>query len=54
MVEEKVTVNVRLTINEYDKFTFQETLEKVEKAQTKVRLSVPYAFPSSTSQKYCF
>jgi len=52
MVEEKVTVNVRLTINEYDKFTFKEMLEKVEVTE-KPRLVVPYAFPLSTSPNYC-
>jgi hypothetical protein len=53
MVKEKVTINVRFIINEYDKFTFKETLEKVE-TPTKVRFVVPYAFPSTTSPKYCF
>jgi len=53
MVKEKVTVNVRLSINEYDKFTFKETVEKVEKVAEKPRVIVPYTFPLSTSPNYC-
>lgn len=53
MVEEKVKVNVRLTINEYDKFTFKETLERVEKAKKESKFVVPYAFPLSTSPNFC-
>lgn len=53
MVEEKVTVNVKFTMNEYDKFTFQETLEKVEEPTAEPRLVVPYAFPLTTSPNYC-
>jgi len=52
MVKEKVTINVRLTISEYDKFTFKETLEKVEVTK-KPRFVVPYAFPLSTGPNYC-
>jgi len=53
MVKEKVKVNVQLTINEYDKFTFKETQGRVEKEEKKKSYSAPYAFPLSTSPNQC-
>jgi hypothetical protein len=57
MAKEKVRLNVRLLINEYDKFVFTETTattEKTEKTVEKPKLVVPYAFPLSTSPNYCW
>ena len=53
MGEEKVKVNVKVLINEYDKFTFTETLAKPEKVSEKPRLAVLYAFPTNTSPDCC-
>jgi hypothetical protein len=49
MAREKVKVNVKVVVNEYDKFTFTETLAKFERVSENPTVVVPYAFPTSTS-----
>jgi len=49
MGEEKVKVNVKVLINEYDKFTFTETLAGPEEVSEEAKLAVLYAFPTNTS-----
>jgi hypothetical protein len=54
MGRKKVTVNVKITMDEYNKFTFTEHLEKIKEVKIrKPKLVIPYAFPSLTSPKCC-
>jgi hypothetical protein len=53
MVKEKGSVNIRVVINECDKFTFAQNLGRTERTTKKPRLVVPYAFPSSTAPNCC-
>jgi len=53
MAKEKVTVNVSLTVNEYDRFTFKESLKSVKKGTARAhKIVVPYAFPLNTGPRY--
>jgi len=49
-MKERVPVNVKITMDDYNRFTFTESLKRIEETATeKPKLVVPYAFPSSTS-----